>query len=103
MGREFKIILAVLIGGPAFVIGVAQFKPLTSWEPPADARQTASLPEVAKDGGYALCRETMPGVDCACFQQKATQVLQDDRPRVGGFRYADQWELAKAQASESCS
>lgn len=103
MGREFRIILSVLLGGAALVLAVAQVNPLTSWEPPADARQTSSLPEVAKDGGYGLCRETMPGTDCACFRQKATQVLQENRPRVGGYVYADQWELAKWQARQSCS
>ncbi|MFW2542200.1 hypothetical protein ACN2XU_06135 [Primorskyibacter sp. 2E107] len=103
MSIETSIVLAIFLGGGLFVTAVAQFKPLTSWEAPVDTLQTRSLPEAAKDGGYAMCQASMPGVDCACFAQKATQVLMEDRPRASGWSYADQWELARAQASDSCS
>ncbi|WP_425098797.1 hypothetical protein [Tropicibacter sp. S64] len=103
MTTETSIALAIFFGGGVFVAGVAQFKPLTSWEAPADVRQSSSISEEAKDGGYAMCQQTLPGVDCSCFAQKASQVLMESRDRVRGWAYADQWELARVQATDSCS
>lgn len=103
MATETTIALAMFFGGSLFVAGVAQFKPLTAWEAPLDTAHIENISDEAKDGGYGMCLASMPGMDCGCFAQKARQVLREDRPKVSGWRYADQWELAKVQASDSCS
>ncbi len=103
MTSEVSIALAVLFGGGLFIAGVSRVAPLTAWESPVPTRQISEKHEAAKDGGYAHCRAELSGVDCECFSQKASQILQEDNQQIAGWTYADKWDLAKSQATAACS
>lgn len=95
------IYAATLVAIALLVMGVRLFPPLTqgglprSGPPPVGAAAAPADPA-------AWCRETLSGVNCACFAQKATEVMNAPHNPVRGMVYADRWDLARAQASESC-
>ncbi|WGW05739.1 hypothetical protein [Tropicibacter oceani] len=103
MTSELTIALAVLFGGSLFVAGVSRVAPLTSWETPREIKESPELSGFGSDGGYGHCRAQLPGVDCACFSQKASQILAETNERALGWSYADRWDLARTQATAACS
>lgn len=111
-------IAAGLFTTGALVVGVQFLPPLTTSDP-------ASFPEFQRyrtlDGDdrvlleaqdsagrstiinpQQFCREELPGVNCGCFVQRAARVMSSGNPRASGWRYANDWELAKTQAANDC-
>ncbi|EBA09998.1 hypothetical protein [Sagittula stellata] len=78
-----------------------QYRPLDHDTPFIEARDAKGKRRLVDPGAY--CRETLSGVDCACFAGKAHQVLANRNPRVSGWHYADDWELAVGQARDACT
>lgn len=104
MAGDIAMMVKIVIGGAIAVAVVSIFPPLTSYEPPKPTKTSRTMPPSAlQDNGLSFCRETMQGVDCGCFAQKAGEVLGSARERAAGWTYVDQWDLARAQATESCS
>ena len=111
-------VLTVVTTSGALVAGAQFLPPLT--QPDAD-----SFPEfqhyapldgeganVAKRKGpvpfypseaRAFCQGQLDGVNCGCFADKASHIMQSRKPEVAGWSYEDKWELARSQASNSCS
>ena len=104
-GGDAGLALKIIIGGALAIAGASVFPPLTAWEAPAatQARARDVPAHVLKDNGLQWCRQSLPGVDCACFARKAGEVLTDGRDRAAGWSYADTWDLARDQAAGSCS
>ncbi|WP_417208123.1 hypothetical protein [Antarctobacter sp.] len=96
------ITYAAILGTVALLVaGVSTLPPLTegglprSGPPPYGAASAPADPE-------AFCRATLEGVNCACFAQKAGEVMSAPHKPVQGLAYANRWDLARAQAGESC-
>lgn len=92
---------AILATVALLVAGVSTLPPLTeggltpSGPPPYGAASAPADPA-------AFCRATLSGVNCACFAQKTAEVMSAPHKPVPGMAYADRWDLARAQAGESC-
>ena len=50
----------------------------------------------------SYCRNNMTDVDCACFAQKSSHVMDNQAPRVREVRYVRPQHLARSQAGTSC-
>lgn len=93
--------VAILATVALLVAGVSTLPPLTqggltrSGPPPYGAASAPADPA-------AFCRANMTGVNCACFAQKTAEVMNAPHKPVRGLVYADRWDLARAQAGESC-
>jgi hypothetical protein len=103
MTSEAAIALAVLLGGGVLVASVQLLPPLTSWEAP-EARKAGQGTDWldGAESEHAYCTARLPGVNCACFADKAGEILRDDSQRFAGWAYADKLDLALAQATDSC-
>jgi hypothetical protein len=97
MPSESALALTIVIGSAA-AIGAVQFlPPLTA---PGGAGPPAVVAQARRSQDF--CQRSLTGVDCGCFAQKAAEVMAEDRPRAGGWSYADRWQLALAQGSAAC-
>lgn len=92
---------ASLVTVGLLVMGVQMFPPLTQGGLPRSGPPPVGA-EAAPADPAAWCRSTLTGVNCACFAQKAAEVMSAPHAPVQGMVYADRWELARAQASRSC-
>lgn len=81
--------------------GVRVFPPLTQGGLPRSGPPPVGA-EAAPADPAAWCRATLSGVNCACFAQKAQEVMSAPHRPVSGLVYADRWELAREQARDSC-
>lgn len=95
-----NILLATIVCG-ALVAAAHTLPPLTQPGSPINFKNGHD--SAANFDPTEYCQNSMSGVNCACFAQKAAQVLAQDRERVSGFAYADQVDLAVAQGEDSCS
>ncbi|MBP0481699.1 hypothetical protein [Sagittula salina] len=77
-----------------------QYRPVDGTPGLIEARDSGGRSVIVNPGAY--CQAELSGVDCGCFRETANQVLRSRKPRVSGWRYADDWELALAQAKASC-
>ncbi|MEQ5868361.1 hypothetical protein J4E08_00445 [Sagittula sp. NFXS13] len=118
VGTNAIAIVAGLLFTGALVVGVQFMPPLTQADPegfPAFQKYRPlggdgqGLIEASNGrGGGAIidpgqyCRETLSGVNCGCFREKAVQVLSARRPRAAGWHYANDWDLATSQAAADC-
>lgn len=50
----------------------------------------------------SFCEQAFDHIDCRCYAQMSSYVISNGSPKVRGFRYADQQELARIQAESSC-
>lgn len=82
-------------------MGVRVFPPLTQGGLPRSGSQPVGADAAPADPA-AWCRATLSNVDCACFAKKATEVMNTPHDPVYGLVYADRWDLARAQATQSC-
>lgn len=83
------------------VTGVSALPPLTQSSTPLEnVSPFADAPD--NSGPAQFCRANMADVNCACFAQKAQEVLSHPHDPVPGLVYADRWELARGQAGPSC-
>lgn len=117
VGTNAILIAAGLLTTGALVVGVQFLPPLT--QPDAgtfpefqhyrpldgqrgllEAKDSSGRTQVFDPAAY--CREELPGVNCACFRQTAAQVLAGRNPRAAGWRYANDWDLARSQAESAC-
>ena len=102
--QDGGLMLGMLIGGAATVAAVSFVPPLTQWEAPQRSATAFTVPEgVMTDYGKGYCEAQLSGVNCECFSHTAREVLTAENPARLGISYADGWELARVQASDSCS
>lgn len=88
------LVIAILVGLVRLV------PPLTEGGLPKSAAPHILATAPANRADY--CQSTLSGVDCACFLNKADEVLNAPREPVQGMAYADRWDLARHQAIQSC-
>lgn len=118
IGTNAIAIAVTVLATATLVVGIQFMPPLTQPDPAAfpefqhyrplghdslliEAKDAKGNRKLVDPGAY--CRETLSGVDCACFAGKAHQVLANRNPRVSGWRYANDWELAVGQARDACT
>ncbi|MGP6088013.1 hypothetical protein [Antarctobacter jejuensis] len=82
------------------VAGVQAFPPLTEGGLARSVHPVVASGAAADPAAY--CRENLSGVNCACFAQKAGEVLSKPYDPIQGLSYADRWDLARGQAGDSC-
>ena len=99
MFSEFRAAIVISIGACiALVIGFSF---------PALTESTSSVSADAKEQATAKaekahCEATLNGVDCVCYGRVAGHVRSNEQPNAQGFRYANQTDLARNQASSNC-
>lgn len=103
MSTEITVALVTILTGGAISAGVSTFAPLSTWEVPTEKTQTVAVRSSAFEDSLAMCRAQLSGVDCGCFAQKSSEILKSDAKRSMGWSYANKWELARMQATKSCS
>lgn len=97
---NWMVFAGSMMGVGTVVAGVSQLPPLTEGRlPPSVAPYGV---ESAPTDTRLYCRDTLTGVDCACFAQKADEILESPYQPVQGLTYADRWELARDQAESGC-
>lgn len=82
------------------VSGIQLLPPLTEGGLPRSVPPYGA--ESAPDDPEAWCRANLPGVNCACFAQKAGEVMSEPHEPIPGMAYANRWELARTQAGDGC-
>jgi hypothetical protein len=109
MAAEY-VTSAVLLTGMAGLVALGfSFPALTD---SGVSSAAASVTGSAGGGGSTLadivaqeasfCRENVRGVNCICFAQTAGHIQHASRPKVSGFYYAKQEDLARGQAMRRC-
>jgi hypothetical protein len=102
MPKNYGIYIGMILFGSAILYGVFLFPALTSG---GNAKSTnVSQLEFDAVVGQELeyCRTQPDGINCECFANISGNVLVHDTPRVFGVFYADQQDLARGQAANSC-
>ncbi|MBV7393934.1 hypothetical protein [Mameliella sediminis] len=92
---------AVLASVALLVAGVNRLPPLTQGGLPRTGSPPPGLATAPADPAL-WCRSNLTDVDCACFAQKAGEVMSTAHEPVQGMAYANRWDLARAQAGQSC-
>lgn len=92
---------AILSTVAVLVAGVSTLPPLTQGGLPRGGTPVVNAASAPADPA-AFCRETLDGVNCACFAKKAGEVMSAPHDPVPGLAYADRWDLARSQAGDSC-
>ena len=50
----------------------------------------------------SFCDSNLSRVNCVCFARVSSAIREDPQRRVSGFVYADQRQIARIQAQQSC-
>ncbi|KUF12094.1 hypothetical protein [Pseudoponticoccus marisrubri] len=102
MASELSIGLWILGSGAVALAVVNTLPPLTQGGGGFDPLATP-VDRIPHESERAFCEAELSGVDCACFAYVAQNVMTRDPDRAPGWRYADKWALARAQAEQNCA
>ncbi len=100
--KDHIIRIGVAIVVCASIVAGAQTLPALT-EPSVSSTAVAYVAKRSAFQPRQFCAASMPGVDCACFEQKAAQVLAQKQERILGWSYANQLDLAIEQGRKGCS
>ena len=101
--QEIRLVIYILLFGGTVAYGVSLFPALTSGgEGGRSAEERARFRAAYSEERY-YCEAVRMAVNCRCFANISGAIRANLRPRVPGFAYADQQELARWQAEDSCA
>ncbi|WP_299925679.1 hypothetical protein [uncultured Pelagimonas sp.] len=100
--KDHIIRIGIAIVVCAAIVAGAQTLPALT-EPSVSSSAVAKMAKRSAFRPRQFCAASMSGVDCACFEQKAAQILATKQERIWGWSYANQLDLAIEQGREGCS
>lgn len=99
MTGEFSLAIYMSLGiAAAMAVGFSSPK-LTEAQP-GEVESQEFIELVQAETSH--CQDTMADVNCACFAQKSSHVMNNQSPRIRDVRYHQPQHLARSQAGSTC-
>lgn len=102
MQHDYRIAIIVLIVGAAVTYGVFSTPSLMTTSAPSQSNVSQEEFNATVSRELAYCQGNTENINCRCFANKSGAILTETRPRIRNAVYADQTELARGQAANSC-
>lgn len=99
MSGQFALIFYVFVGSATVIGGISQLPALTE---DTSSVEVGSTMQIVMSQERSFCETYGQGVDCQCFAEKSGQIITNENSRDHRYLYADQRDLARGQALNSC-
>ena len=104
MIKRYLTYLLLSLASVLIVIGIFQFPSLTprGEDTLLTAQESKLLKVMEKERDHCLSLPNAESINCRCYSKISGLVSVHETPKAAGAFYADQQDLARGQASNSC-